>query len=264
MDQAEKDFIEFLFDRHCIKVGKRNEFKLKSLRLSNYFYDAQESFDSETLRIVGKAYASKIVQKYPPGSFDLFLGPAEKGTAIALATAMSLPEEYGRIPVYWDRKVPKDYGSENKRPSWIVGAYDTLKDMVRTKDVIRPLVPDDVITTGKAKKETMERFVSEAMMLKHELSVERPVERPFDVKFIEILISLHRRETDEIGNDPIQAFESVLGTSVRWVTDAYKVMGHLAEIGAIEKENVADFVAYQEQYGLKEDKERLEELESLL
>ena len=260
LDQTEKDYIRFLYDKHCIKIGGPTDHKLKSGRLTNYFWEAQESFDVGALPVVGRAYAGKIIQEMPPGSFDLILGPAEKGTALAIATAMCLPvDKYGEVPVFWDRKVPKDYGS-SKRPSWIVGPYERLKEIIRTQSVIRSLIPDDVITTGQAKKETMQKFVSELLMIKKELSVDRPI----DVKWAKIYLSCNRAETDELGRNTIKVFESELQAPIGWVTDSYNLFGHLWQLGVIKKENVADFAEYMEKYGLPEDKGRLEELKRLV
>lgn len=259
LKQVEKEYIEFLHGRGCIRIGKAESFVLKSGRKSNYFFDAQESFDSEALPVVGRAYSSRITKDLQPGSFDAILGPAEKGTAIALATAMNLPTEYGRVPVFWDRKVAKDYGSQ-KRPSWIVGPYEQLKQLVRNKNTIKTLVADDVITTGMAKKETMNKQEQEVETLRKELSVDKPV----SVEWVGIYISVNRRETDEQGRNPMEVFKSELRTPISWVTDSYNIFGYLQEIGLISKKNVSDFVTYQEQYGLPEDRQRLEELKSLV
>lgn len=251
---AEREYIEFLYNSNCIRIGN---FKLKSGRSSPYFIEMQESFDTIALKVVGKAYAEKIGE-LSPGTFNLILAPAEKGTALGLATALCLPTNYERIPVFWDRKQPKDYGTQ-KRPSWIVGPYGQLEEMVRKQVTLKPIISDDVITTGVTKKAVMNLFEQEVATVAQEQGVNIP-----KIEWIKMYIAANRREMDEQGRNPIEVFQSELGLPIGWVTDSYNIYAYLVSSEIISKEEVARFLEYQTQYGLQEDRIRLEELGRIL
>lgn len=256
ISQAEGNYIKFLFDSNCIRLGK---FRLKEPKEldSPYFIDMQESFDTLALPVVGRAYGEKITE-LQPGSFNILLGPAEKGTALAIATAPYIPSQYGKVLVFWDRKQPKDYGSA-KRPSWLVGPYSQLENLVRQQMPIKPLIEDDVITTGKAKKDVMNNFENEVAEIAKEQQVSIP-----KTEWIKILIAANRREVNLQGRNPIEIFQSELGLPIGWVTDSYNIYGYLGSLGSIPKTEVKRFVEYQSRYGLPEDKGRLEELKKLV
>lgn len=257
----EKVFIEFLYLSGCLKVGKIGDFKLKSGRYTCYFIDMAESFDNKSLSILGESYAEKIMKNHPPGSFDALYGPAEKGTAIAVVTCAHLDDSYGRILTIWNRKIPKSYG-EHKRECWIAGPYKGLIRLVDRKSLINYIMTDDVITTGRTKKDNMKLFQREVNMIRDELDKQEEVK----VKCKEIVISVNRRELDEQGRNPMEVLEKKLKVPISSVTDPYNIFGHFcgkAEV-AISKHQLSQFIEYQKQWGLEEDKERLEELESLL
>ena len=250
ISEIEKRYIEFLYTSQCLKIGN---FKLKSGRQSPYFIEMQESFDSLSLKIVGKAYAEKICE-LSFGSFNSILGPAEKGTAIALATALFLPSKYGKIPVFWDRKQPKDYGTQ-KRPSWIVGPYKQLEQIIKEQQTIKLIIVDDVITTGATKKEVMNKFEQEIVEIAKEQNINMA-----RIEWVKMYIAINRKEKDEQGQNPIEIFKSELKIPIGWITDSYNIYGYLGSQGIIGKEEVLRFIEYQEKYGLEEDRERLEEL----
>jgi orotate phosphoribosyltransferase len=256
LSQTEKDYIEFLYRGNCIKIGT---FKLKSGRDSPYFVEMQESFDSVSLPIVGKAYARRITEDFAPNSFDLILGPAEKGTALAITTCLHLNSAFGRIPIVWDRKQPKNYGTQ-KRPSWIVGSDAQLRGLVRQQEVVRVIVVDDVITTGATKRDMMSKVEEEFHMLSEELYAAKQAQ----VRWLKIFISVNRKEKDEKGRNPIEAIQNELSVPIGWVTDSYNIFGHLYGMGLIDTKTLGQYVKYCRDYGLPEDLGRLEELSALL
>ncbi len=255
---AEKKFIEFL-DTGPLLKGKRGDYPLKSGRPSCYFIQMGETSNSEDLPVIGEAYAEKAVQNLSPGDFKCIFGPADKGIPLAVATGMNLPKEYGKVLVLWDRKVPKVHG-ETKRPSWVAGAYGSLIDIVKSGSKIPYLITEDVVTTGGTLRSTMDLFQKEIDMIREEIGKQENVET--DCKGI--IISGNRRETDPQGRNPTKVLEDELGTHVYWATDSYNIFGYLYSIEHATKEHVSEFVSYISEFGLPEDKDRLEQLKKVL
>ena len=71
MNQYQQDFIEFAIKRDVLKFG---EFKLKSGRLSPYFFNTGLFNDGESLQRLGEYYAAAIINN--GFTFDLLDGPA--------------------------------------------------------------------------------------------------------------------------------------------------------------------------------------------
>ena len=84
---AEQKYIEFL-NTGPFQKGKRGDYPLKSGRPSCYFIQMGETCNSVDLPIVGEAYAEKITENLSPEDFKIIFGPAEKGTPLAIATAL--------------------------------------------------------------------------------------------------------------------------------------------------------------------------------
>jgi orotate phosphoribosyltransferase len=254
LTEIEKKFIESLYNYGCLKFG---DFTLKSLRKSPYFIEMQESFSSQGLIIVGKAYLEKVINSLPPKSFNSILAPAEKGTALALALAFLLPYEYGNIPVFWNRKQSKGYGS-HKRESWIVGPYKNLETLILEGE-IRPIIIDDVIVTGGTKKDIMKLFEDEILKISREIGTSSP-----KITWIKMYIAVNRREVDERNRDTIKVFQDELNLPIEWITDSYNIYGYLGTRGIITKKEIARFIDYQKVYGLPEDREKLNELSEFI
>ena len=137
MEQYQQAFIEFAIERKVLKFG---EFKLKSGRISPYFFNAGMFNTGAALAKLGGFYAAALVQSKVP--FDVIFGPAYKGIPIASATAIALAEYYEQdVPYVFNRKEAKGHGEGGS----LVGAE--LKG--------RTLIIDDVITAGTAIREAM-------------------------------------------------------------------------------------------------------------
>lgn len=139
MQDYQKQFIEFCLQHDVMKFG---EFKLKSGRISPYFFNAGLFNSGEALNQVGSFFAQAINQANL--DYDVIFGPAYKGIPLATATAMQLAKlNHNDTPYCFNRKIPKDHGEGGN----LVGTP------LENKKV---LIIDDVITAGTAIRQSMD------------------------------------------------------------------------------------------------------------
>jgi orotate phosphoribosyltransferase len=127
----------------CLELGvlRFGEFKLKSGRLSPYFFNAGLFNSGRALAELGKHYATAI--QNAAIECDVLFGPAYKGIPLVATTAVALADSHGlSLPWAFNRKEAKDHGEGGS----IVGA--PLRGRV--------LIIDDVITAGTAIRESIE------------------------------------------------------------------------------------------------------------
>ena len=127
----------------CLRLGvlRFGEFKLKSGRLSPYFFNAGSFNTGGGLAELGRHYADAIQKTAWP--FDVLFGPAYKGIPLVAAASIALADRHGRdAPWAFNRKEAKDHGEGGS----IVGA--PLKGRV--------VIVDDVITAGTAIRESVD------------------------------------------------------------------------------------------------------------
>jgi len=161
------------------------EFKLKSGRMSPYFFNAGLFNSGRALAELGRHYAAAI-QKAGI-ECDVLFGPAYKGIPLVAATAIALADSFGRsLPWAFNRKEAKDHGEGGS----VVGS--PLRGRV--------LIIDDVITAGTAIRESIDIIraagaepVGVVLALDRqergqgELSAVQEVERTFDLPVVSIL-----------------------------------------------------------------------------
>src|SRR5688500_6698902 len=95
----------------CLELGvlRFGEFKLKSGRLSPYFFNAGLFNSGRALAELGRAYAQAIQSSGI--QFDVLFGPAYKGIPLVSSTAVALADHHGRsVPWAFNRKEAKDHG----------------------------------------------------------------------------------------------------------------------------------------------------------
>jgi orotate phosphoribosyltransferase len=127
----------------CLRLGvlRFGEFKLKSGRLSPYFFNAGSFNTGGGLAELGRHYAEAIHKT--AWSFDVLFGPAYKGIPLVAAASIALADRHGRdAPWAFNRKEAKDHGEGGT----IVGT--PLRGRV--------LIIDDVITAGTAIREAID------------------------------------------------------------------------------------------------------------
>jgi orotate phosphoribosyltransferase len=131
-------FIDLALARNALRFG---QFTLKSGRESPYFFNAGLFSDGEAAAILGRCYASALIQSGI--AFDMLFGPAYKGIPLVTATAIALSDRHGRsVPYAFNRKEAKEHGEGGN----IVGA--ALAGRV--------VIVDDVIAAGTAKRESID------------------------------------------------------------------------------------------------------------
>ncbi|MFA4914655.1 MAG: orotate phosphoribosyltransferase [Burkholderiaceae bacterium] len=135
------DFVRFALDCNVLRFGS---FKVKSGRLSPYFFNAGLFNSGASVGRLAGFYAQALVDSGI--EFDMLFGPAYKGIPLATATAVALashPAQAGRdIPFAYNRKEAKDHGEGGT----LVGA--PLSGRV--------VIIDDVITAGTSVRESVD------------------------------------------------------------------------------------------------------------
>lgn len=135
------DFVRFALERNVLRFGS---FKVKSGRMSPYFFNAGLFDSGASVGRLAKFYAQALVDSGI--EFDMLFGPAYKGIPLATATSVALAEHpavAGRdVPFAYNRKEAKDHGEGGT----LVGA--PLAGRV--------VIIDDVITAGTSVRESVE------------------------------------------------------------------------------------------------------------
>ena len=135
-----KTFIELAIEKNALKFGS---FKLKSERISPYFFNSGVFSDGKSLSIISNLFIELINQKNL--KFTNIFGPAYKGIplASALSAFMSVNDNHITNFIY-DRKDQKLHGEKG--------------DIVGTFRSGNTLIVDDVITAGTAIKNTLTKL----------------------------------------------------------------------------------------------------------
>lgn len=136
MQLNKESFITLALKCQALQWG---EFKLKSGRISPYFFNMGMFYTNEALLTLGEHYAELIL------SHDLkiehLFGPAYKGIPLATSTAIALAKRNYPVSVTFNRKEAKDHGEGG----FLMGS--PLKEG-------KTLIIDDVITAGTAFRES--------------------------------------------------------------------------------------------------------------
>ncbi len=135
------DFVRFSLEQGVLKFG---QFKVKSGRLSPYFFNAGLFNSGLAVGRLAQFYAQALVESGV--DFDMLFGPAYKGIPLSTATAVALANHPGLggrdVPFAFNRKEVKDHGEGGI----LVGA--PLQGKV--------VIIDDVITAGTSVRESVE------------------------------------------------------------------------------------------------------------
>ena len=138
--QNRLDFVRFALELGVLRFG---EFKVKSGRVSPYFFNAGLFNTGKSVGELGRFYAQALQDAGL--RFDMLFGPAYKGIPLAAATTIAMAdraEDARDVPFAFNRKEAKDHGEGGT----LVGA--PLQGRV--------VIIDDVITAGTSVRESVE------------------------------------------------------------------------------------------------------------
>jgi len=213
MHDYQREFIEFAIRNEVLRFG---EFRLKSGRISPYFFNSGLFNSGASIARLGRYYAETITRAAP--AFDMLFGPAYKGIPLAVATAIAIANDHNRdVPYAFNRKEVKDHGEGGTT----VGA--ALQGRV--------LIIDDVISAGTS--------VSESIQLIHSAGAE-----PTGV-----VIALDRQER---GHESLSAVEEVVqhhGIPVMSIITLDLIISCITNMSTMN-DTLARIRAYRDLYGV--------------
>ncbi len=209
----QREFLEFAIKSGVLQFG---EFRLKSGRISPYFFNAGLFNNGESLARLGQYYSAALVASGI--EYDLLFGPAYKGIPLVGTTAISLHKDHDiNVPYVFNRKEVKDHGEGGQ----LVGA--PLGGKI--------VIVDDVITAGTAIREVME-ILGEAAD---------------DVTGVLIAIDRQERGTGDLS--AIQEVEQEYGISAISVVKLCDIVDYLVSCGDYEQELLM-IREYRQEYGI--------------
>lgn len=207
-----QQFIELALSKNVLRFG---EFKLKSGRVSPYFFNAGLLNDGEALTLLAQGYADTLAKCE---NVDVIFGPAYKGIPFVSATAVALVQHHQlNKPWGFNRKEAKDHGEGGL----LVGAD------VKGKSV---WIIDDVITAGTAIREVVEILTQ------------------VGANIAGVIVALDRQERGLGETSALQEVQKQLNVPVHALITMQDLMEYLEQKGDLE--SLANMKAYREQYGI--------------
>jgi len=213
MQDNKNRFIRLALECEVLRFG---EFRLKSGRLSPYFFNAGLFNSGRALAELGACYAQAIVAHRL--DYDVLFGPAYKGIPLVAAIAVALATRHGiDKPWAFNRKEAKRHGEGGS----IVGAGIGG----------RVLIVDDVITAGTAIREAVD-------------IIQAAGGRPSDV-----MIALDREEKGRGELSAIQEVRRDFGIGVHSIITLADLIAYLENEAGMQPQLDA-MRTYRDQYGI--------------
>ena len=212
MQAYKKEFIDLALELGVLRFG---EFRLKSGRISPYFFNAGLFNTGYAAARVGRYYAAAIAES--DIEFDMLFGPAYKGIPLATLAAASLAEQQDiDVPYAFNRKEAKAHGEGGN----IVGA--PLAGQV--------LIVDDVITAGTAVREAYQIISASG------------------AKVAGLVISLDRQERGQGALSAVQELKQSLDIQVVSIIRLNDLIDTLEESAEYEQ-YLQPVIDYRKKYG---------------
>ncbi len=190
----QQEFIEFLVRCKALKFG---EFELKSGRIAPYFINTGMFDTGSKIKRLGSYYA-KAVQEHFGEDFDGIYGPAYKGIPLCITAAAALSDMGLDKGYVFNRKEAKTYADK----SAVVGMPLTAGT--------RLVLVDDVITSGKAIRESLEILKA-----------------CDDPKVTGIVISVNRQEKGKTDQNALKEVEKILGIPIFSIVTISEITDYL-------------------------------------
>ena len=214
-----EEFVKFMVDSGVLTFG---EFTLKSGRIAPYFINAGNYKTGEQLAKLGGFYAECI--KDNNIDVETLFGPAYKGIPLAVSATVALYNKFGIDVSYcFDRKEAKDHGE---------GGMFVGKTLADGEKVV---IIDDVMTSGKAMRESLPKLKSAA-----------------DVNVTGMVITVDRMEKGLNTDDSaVQEVYKEFGIKVYSIVTINDIIDAIKN-GVVEgKEYLDAMLAYREKYGVE-------------
>ena len=189
-----EEFIEFLVQCNALKFG---EFELKSGRIAPYFINTGMFDTGIKIQKLGTFYA-RAIQEHFQADFDGIYGPAYKGIPLCITAAAALADEGMDKGYVFNRKEAKTYADK----SAVVGMPLTA--------ATRLILVDDVITSGKAIRESLE--------------ILKTCDNP---KVSGIVISVNRQEKGKTDKNALKEVAEILGIPIFAIVTITEIITHL-------------------------------------
>jgi len=218
----QKEFIEFAVGENVLQFSEKG-FKLKSGRMSPYFFNAGLFCNGRSVNALSRFYAMAI--KESGVEFDVIFGPAYKGIPLATTLALAWFQLYGESKdITYNRKEVKDHGEGGQ----LVGA--SMKGR-------KVLVVDDVITAGTAIRESVEILNAAGATL------------------VAVAVSLDRQEkaTNASTESAIQQVEKDLKIPVLSIVRLKHLVSYISGLENTDKNLLNSIVDYRSKYGVEFD-----------
>ena len=214
MENYKQEFIKLSLDIGALRFG---EFKLKSGRISPYFFNMGIFSSGRLIKKVGDFYASALLDS--DLECDIIFGPAYKGIPIVTSMSAALSENHGKdIPFVYNRKEVKDHGEGGRT----VGI--NLSGSV--------VIVDDVITAGTAIRDAAK------------------IIKATEAKITGVLISLNRQEKGSGELSAVQEISNDLNVPVISIVTLDEVIEFIAKDESFQK-HLENINAYRQEYGVK-------------
>ncbi|MCR4646839.1 MAG: orotate phosphoribosyltransferase [Oscillospiraceae bacterium] len=212
-----ESFIQFMTECGVLTFG---EFTLKSGRVAPYFINCGNYRTGGQLRRLGEYYAACIHENNVP--VETLFGPAYKGIPLAVAAATALSAKYDQEVFYcFDRKEAKDHGE---------GGMFVGKTLTDGEKVV---IIDDVMTSGKALRESMPKLMSAAK-----------------VDVTGMIITVDRQERGTGTTSAVQEVKAEFGVTVYPIVTMEDIIAAIRDEVIPGKEYLPQMLAYREQYGV--------------
>ena len=207
-----KTFIELAIKKDALKFGS---YKLKSERISPYFFNSGVFSDGKSLSVISNLFIELIKEKNL--KFINIFGPAYKGISLASALSASLASKHNEETHFiYDRKDQKLHGEKG--------------DIVGTFKNGNTIIVDDVITAGTAIKNTLVKL------------------EKFNLKITSLLVLLDRQEKGSSSISAAEEMQKEFNIDVYSLISISDIIEYVTNTKKFEKFRDS-IIEYKEKYG---------------
>ena len=207
-----KTFIELAIKKDALKFGS---YKLKSERISPYFFNSGVFSDGKSLSVISNLFIELIKEKNL--KFINIFGPAYKGISLASALSASLASKHNEETYFiYDRKDQKLHGEKGD----IVGSFKSGNTVI----------VDDVITAGTAIKNTLVKL------------------EKYNLKITSLLVLLDRQEKGSSSISAAEEMQKEFNIDVYSLISISDIIEYVTNTKEFEKFRDS-IIEYKEKYG---------------